>query len=339
MSQRNETPALIGALIVTAGLLAGGYLWYTKQSGGKSLLPVGNVPAGGQDFASVKSVPSGQYNYGGSTSFAPIRGSVDNAIQAAKPEFRLQYANPTSGSASSGSGIQMLIDGQIDFAQMSRPLTDGDRTKAQAKGIALQEVEVAIDGLAIAVNPTLNLTGLTLDQLKSIYSQQVSNWSEVGGPNLPIVPISRPKGSGGTVDLFQTVVMGGQPFGANVKFVNTTTDALRQLSITPGGLYYASAPEIVPQCTTKPLPIGRSAGKFVPPYAGNLVAQTACPTARNQLNHQAFRSGEYPLTRKLSVAFKQDGGRSQQSGQAYADLLLSDRGQAMLDAAGFVKLR
>jgi phosphate transport system substrate-binding protein len=339
MSQRNETPALIGALLVTAALLAGGYLWYSKQSGGKSLLPVaGNNSSGGTaaDFASVKSVPSGQYNYGGSTSFAPIRGSVDNAIQTAKPEFRLQYANPTSGSASSGSGIQMLLKGEIDFAQMSRSLTDDDRAKAQT---TLQEVAVAIDGLAVAVNPTLNLPGLTLDQLKSIYSQQVSNWSQVGGPNLPIVPISRPKGSGGTVELFQAVVMGGQPFGSNVKFVNTTTDALRQLSITPGGLYYASAPEIVPQCTTKPLPIGRNAGKFVPPYAGNLVAQTACPTARNQLNRQAFRSGDYPLTRQLFVTFKQDGGRSQQAGQAYADLLLSDRGQMLLEEAGFVKLR
>ncbi len=346
MSQRNETPLLIGSLMITAALLGGGYWFYSQKNGGAPIaLPGGSrtqqkAPSAstGGNFAAVQAVPTGQFTYGGSTSFAPIRLAVDSAIQTTRSEFRLQYVNPTGGAASSGSGIQMLLDRKIDFAQISRALSDGDRAKAQTLGVTLQEVPVAIDGLAVAVNPTLVLPGLTLEQLKNIYSGQVSNWQEVGGPNLAIVPISRPMGSGGTVELFQSVVMGGAAFGGGVQFVNTTTQALKLLSNTPGGLYYASAPEIVPQCTTKPLPIGRT-GKFVPPYTGSLVSKEACPAQRNQLNHQAFRSGDYPMTRNLYVAFKSDQGRSQQAGQAYANLLLSDQGQKLLQEAGFVPLR
>jgi phosphate transport system substrate-binding protein len=347
MSQRNETPLLIGSLMITAALLGGGYWWYSQKNGGAPIaLPGGSgsqekaPPAStGGNFAAVQAVPTGQFTYGGSTSFAPIRLAVDSAIQTTRSEFRLQYVNPTSGAASSGSGIQMLLDRKVDFAQISRALSDGDRAKAQGLGVTLQEVPVAIDGLAVAVNPTLVLPGLTLEQLKGIYSGQIVNWQAVGGPNLAIVPISRPVGSGGTVELFQSVVMGGAAFGDGVQFANTTTQALKLLSSTPGGLYYASAPEIVPQCTTKPLPIGRNAGTFVPPYAGGLVAKEACPAQRNQLNRQAFRSGEYPMTRNLYVVFKQDQGRSQQAGQAYANLLLSDQGQKLLQETGFVPLR
>jgi phosphate transport system substrate-binding protein len=345
MSQRNETPLLIGSLMITAALLGGGYWFYSQKNGGAPIAFPGSgtqqkAPGStSENFAAVQAVPTGQFTYGGSTSFAPIRLAVDSAIQTTRSEFRLQYVNPTGGAASSGMGIQMLLDRKVDFAQISRALSDGDRAKAQALGVTLQEMPVAIDGLAVAVNPTLALPGLTLEQLKSIYSGQVTNWQEVGGPNLAIVPISRPVGSGGTVELFQSVVMGGAAFGGGVQFVNTTTQALKLLSTTAGGLYYASAPEIVPQCTTKPLPIGRSAGKFVPPYTGSLVAKEACPAQRNQLNRQGFRSGDYPMTRNLYVAFKQDQGRSQQAGQAYANLLLSDQGQKLLQEAGFVPLR
>lgn len=361
MSQKNETPLLIGSLMITAALLGAGYWWYSEKNKAPIALPQasgtqGNVSSGtqgnapgtqmqvppgstGGNFAAVQAVPTGQFTYGGSTSFAPIRLAVDSAVQAARSEFQLRYVNPMSGVASSGTGLQMLLDRQVDFVQMSRALGESDRTKAQGLGVTLGEVPVAIDGLAVAVNPTLMLPGLTLEQLKAIYSGQVTNWQEVGGPNLPIVPISRPVGSGGTVELFQAVVMAGAAFGGTVQFPRTTTEALKLLSNTPGGLYYASAPEIVPQCTTKPLPIGRSADKFVPPYAGALVPKDACPAQRNQLNQSAFRSGDYPMTRNLYVAFKQDQGRSQQAGQAYANLLLSDQGQRLLQQAGFVSLR
>jgi phosphate transport system substrate-binding protein len=352
MSRKNETPVLIGSLLITAGLLGGGY-WFLSRQGFNlnQVLPTSSNSqstrsSGGKlsgtgvaNFRQVKSVPTGQFRYGGSTSFAPIRLSVDAALQAARPEFRLQYINPVGESPNSGSGIKMLLNRQIDLVQSSRPANAAEQSQAKNLGVVLQEVPVAIDGIAVAVSPRLNLLGLTLDQLRSIYTGQIRNWQAIGGPNLAIMPLSRPVGSGGTVDFFQETVLRGQSFGGNVQFVSTTTQALQRLGTNVGGIYYASAPEVVPQCTIRPLPLGRDAGQFVAPYQEPLLPTEQCPAQRNQLNAAAFQSGDYPLTRNLYVVWEQDQSRSQQAGQAYADLLLTQEGQAQLAQAGFVPLR
>jgi phosphate transport system substrate-binding protein len=233
----------------------------------------------------------------------------------------------------------MLLDRQIDLAQSSRPLNQAEQARANDLRVELREVPVAIDGIAVAVNPRLNLPGLTLNQLRGIYTGQIRNWQAVGGPNLAIIPLSRPASFGGTVEFFQKAVLEGASFGGNVEIVPTTTQALQRLGANVGAIYYASAPEVVPQCTIRPLPLGRGAGQLVAPYQEPLVPMEQCPTQRNQLNAAAFQRGDYPLTRNLYVIWKQDQGRSQQAGQAYADLLRTQEGQAQLVQAGFVPLQ
>jgi phosphate transport system substrate-binding protein len=352
MSGKNETPALIGALMITVGLIGGG-LWFLSKNGGLNGFSQGNKseskPAQGSvnnandtnatgQFAQVQNIPTGRFNYGGSTTFAPIRSSVDNAIQTARPEFSLQYIHPVGGNASSGEGIRMLLNRQLDFAQLSRPLTSADQKQASSLNIQLQETPFAIDGIAIAVHPSLDLPGLTTEQIKGIYLGQIRNWQEVGGPDRAITPISRKMGSGGTVDLFQETVLGGENLGSNVTLVNTTTEALQKIGQMTGAIYFASAPEVVPQCSIRPVPIGESAGKFVAPYKEPLVSSSQCPNQRNQLNDAAFRSGAYPLTRNLYVVWKSDNGRSQQAGQAYLELLKTQQAKDLLLKAGFVPL-
>ncbi len=373
MSQKNETPALIGALLITAGLLGGGYWWFTQKGSNSGGSNSGGSNSGGSPtasqsgsqsapqnngqsvpqstlnstsngtqpsvgtFAQVQSVPSGAFRYGGSSSWAPIRLSVDSALQAARPEYRLQYTEPVGIASGSGTGIQMVLDGKIAFAQSSRPITDEEYQAARQRGVTLKQIAVAIDGLAVAVNPSLNIPGLTIDQLKSIYTGQSNNWQQVGGPDLPIIPISRDVKSGGTVELFVEKVLNKQPLASSVQIVSTTTQALQKLGTTPGGIYFASAPEVVPQCSIKSLPIGQTADKFVPPYQAPLVTQ--CPNQRNQLNIQAFKNSNYPLTRDLFVVVKQDGKEAQQAGEAYANLLLSGQGQDAIANAGFVRVR
>lgn len=353
MSQKNETPALVLSLLITAALLAGGFWWFTQRfaprsSGGINVgqssppsqsgsSPNASQQGGATNFSQVQNLPSGLFSYGGSTSWAPIRLSVDSALQAARSEFRLRYVDPVGSAPSSGAGIKMLLDGQIAFAQSSRPITDQEYQQAQQRGFALKQIPVAIDGLAVAVNPSLNISGLTLDQLKGIYSGQITNWQAVGGPSLPITPFSRSTSSGGTVELFVETVLGGQPLANTVQIVSTTTQALRRLSASPGGIYFASAPEVVPQCEVKAVPIGRTAGQLVPPYQEPLVNQ--CPNQRNQLNTQAFQDGSYPITRNLFVVVKQNGQTEQQAGEAYTNLLLTDEGQQAIAKAGFVRIR
>jgi phosphate transport system substrate-binding protein len=351
MAGKNETPALLGALLITVGLIGGG-VWFLGKSGVLNNFSQGspsavnpspgnansNTANGQGQFAQVQNIPTGRFNYGGSTTFAPIRATVDSAIQAARPEFNLQYVHPVGGNASSGEGLRMLLNRQLDFAQLSRPLNSNDQKQASGLNIKLQETPFAIDGIAIAVHPSLDIPGLTIDQVKGIYLGKIQNWQEVGGPDRPITPISRKMGSGGTVDLFQETVLGGENLGSNVTLVNTTTEALQQFGQKTGAIYFASAPEVVPQCSVRALPIGQSANQLVAPYNEPLVPSNQCPNQRNQLNEEALRSGTYPLTRNLYIVWKADNGRSQQAGQAYLELLKTQQAKDLLLKAGFVPL-
>jgi phosphate transport system substrate-binding protein len=348
MSQKNEIPILVLSILITVGLIAGGFWWFSRKSGLElNTINSGNTntpqaapgkPSSGT-FSLVKDVPTGLFNYGGSTSWAPIRLVVDSAIQAARPEFRLRYVEPSNASPGTGTGIKSLIDSQLAFAQSSRPLLDQELSRAQQRGFTLKQIPVAIDGLAVAVNANLNIPGLTVEQLKSIYTGKTNNWSQVGGPNIPIKPYSRRIADGGTVELFVQDILGGQAFSSNVEFISTTTQALQKLAGNPGSIYYASAPEVIPQCSIKTLALGRTQGQFIAPYQEPSVLPSECPGKRNKLNIEAFQSGKYPITRNLFVVVKQNGQIEQQAGVAYANLLLTEQGQELITQAGFVKIR
>lgn len=344
MSEKNETTILVLALITTLGLVAGAFWWFSQggikltnsiQEGTES----SNNLANSNTFAQVTNLPVGLFNHGGSTTWAPIRGVVDPAIEIVHPKFRLRYTNPTSGAPGSGSGIKMLLEGQLAFAQSSRSVNDKELTRATARGFQLKEIPVAIDGIAIAVHPQMTIPGLTLIQLQEIYTGKLTNWQQLGGTDLPIIPYSRKISEGGTIEFFAENILDGANFGSNVQFLPTTTEAIRAVAANPGSIYYASAPEIVSQCTVKSLPLGRQATELVPPYQEPFIELSQCPKQRNQLNTSAFQSGEYPITRRLFVIIKQDGEIDQQAGEAYAKLLLTAQGQKLIAKAGFVSIR
>ncbi|HEY9641881.1 MAG TPA: PstS family phosphate ABC transporter substrate-binding protein [Coleofasciculaceae cyanobacterium] len=363
MSQKNDTPALIVSLLVTLGLIGGGVWWLTQRSGfslgnlssspqpssaNASVSPPSTsptsstspaAPSNAKSFAEVPGVPSGLFNYGGSTSWAPIRGQVDPEIEKAWGNFKLRYTQPTSGTPGSATGIRMLLDNQLSLAQSSRSLKPEEYQEAQTRGFTLKEIPVALEGIAVVVHPDLQIPGLTLDQLKGIYTGQITNWSQVGGANIPIVPYSRRLEDGGTVEFFAENVLSGGKFGNSVQLINTTTQAIQSVSSNPGGIYYASAPEIIGQCGVKPIALGRQPNELVVPYQEPLIPASQCPGQRNQINSETLQSGQYPLTRRLFVIVKQDGQADQQAGEAYAHLLLTDQGQKLLNSAGFVRLR
>jgi phosphate transport system substrate-binding protein len=284
-------------------------------------------------FDRVANVATGVFNYGGSPAWSLIRLVVDSEIQAERSEFRLRYIQSDLEAPGSGTGVRMLIDGQLAFAQSSRPLLVEEYQLAAAKGIQLKQIPVAVDGIAVAVNPSLNVPGLTLEQLAGIYSGKIVNWSEVGGPNLAIIPYSLPISSG---ELFSENVLKGENFGANVRFSPTTTQVLRELAEIPGAIYYASAPVIASQCKIKLLPIADRSGEYISPYQTDYIPPEQCPKRRNQLNFSAFQTARYPLTRYLYVMIAQNGGLEEQAGRTYANFLLTDRGQKLIVQAGFI---
>jgi phosphate transport system substrate-binding protein len=342
MSQKNETAVLVLTLVITLGLVSAVYWWVNRS--GINISSFSNnqsqqVESNIENFAQVPNIPSGLFSYGGSTTWAPIRREVDSAIQTVFPQFQLRYTNPTSGAPGSGSGIKMLLNNQLAFSQSSRSIKDEEYQQAQQRGFTLKEIPVAIDGIAIAVNPSLNIPGLTVAQVKEIYTGKITNWQQVGGPNLPIIPYSRRIEEGGTVEFFEDNILGGEKFGENVQYIPTTTEALREVAKNTAGMYYASAPEVVGQCSVKSLPLGKTADKLVPPYQEPFVPLSECSQKRNQLNASAFQSDQYPITRRLFVIVKQNGQTDQQAGEAYARLLLTNQGQELISKAGFVRIR
>ncbi|MBD2534867.1 substrate-binding domain-containing protein [Nostoc flagelliforme FACHB-838] len=291
------------------------------------------------DFSSV-TAPEGTWFYGGSTSWATVRQYVDPEIKKTHPQFELRYTDAINATPGSGTGIRMLLEGQLTFSQSSRPIADREFQQAQQRGFSLKQIPVALEGLAIAVHPDLQIPGLTLGQIKDIYTGKITNWNQVGGPNLKITAYSRRFEDGGTVEFFANNVLGGEKIGSNVVYVYDTTDGLRKLASDHGGIYYASAPEVVPQCKIKALPIARQGYSFVAPYIKPLIKPAQCPNQRNKLNINAFKTGKYPITRQMFVIVRQNNGSlEQKAGEAYANMLLTNQGQQLMNEAGFVRIR
>lgn len=349
MAQKKDTTVLILALFITLTLLSGG-LWIVtqklnlndifKSSSSDNSPPSTQPPTTSlETLAQVPNVPQGIFYYGGSTTWAPIRKEINPVIQAVFPQFKLQYTQPPNQSPGSGTGIEMLINNQLTFSESSRPIQASEYQKAQQQGLTLQEIPVAVDAIVVAVHPRFNLPALSLSQLKDIYTGKVTNWSQLGGENLPIIAYSRSLEAGGTTEFFIENVLGGQPLAQSVKLLGTTTEALRAVSNNPGAIYYASAPEVVDQCTIKPLPIQLDSGEIIVPYQDPLVPPEACPQQRNKINTAVFQNNQYPLTRRLFVIVKQNNQIEQQAGIAYSQMLLTRQGQDLLEKIGFINIR
>ncbi|MGV0107405.1 Phosphate ABC transporter substrate-binding protein, PhoT family [Nostoc sp. DSM 114160] len=342
MDNTNQRKALINSEIslflrgliigkVLTLMVIGGLLWWllkpnlpSSNSVNSSNQNLNRISKNESTFQTVADVPTASFNYGGSTAWASIRQLVDSQIQSDRPELRLSYVNPVNGSPGSSSGIRMLLDGKIDFAQSSRPLTNEEQAMAKERGFTLEQRQVGKDGIAVVVNPSLNVPGLTVDQLQQIYLGKITNWNQVGGPNLPITAFSQRPEDADTVIFPNNSDLKGQAFGSNVQYVYSATEAVRQVSKTPGGVYYASARSVVFQCSVKALPLGQTSDRLITPYQTPMVSPEQCPRQRNQLNTQAIENGSYPMIANLFVIIKQNKGREQQIGNAYANLLLTD---------------
>jgi phosphate transport system substrate-binding protein len=272
-------------------------------------------------MTSIQYVPAGTFRYGGSTTWATGRKEVDTGIKLSFRDFKLVYVNPDSGNPSTSKGIEMLLDGKLDFVQASKDIPDDLRKQAEIRGIKLKQLPIAIDAIAVAVHPSLNIAGLTLDRLDQIRSGKITNWREVGGQNLPI-----------HIYASDADEINGAAF---TKIVNST-DAFRKVASDPAGIHFGSSGTLtVAQCG-----IGTDIDRLVAPYQLPAIAPKDCSTQKhNQLNPDVFQSGAYPLLRKLSVVIIEDGTSRQQAGEAYANMLLSTQGQKLLRQAGYLNIQ
>ena len=130
----------------------------------------------------------------GSTSMEKVIGALGESFMEANKGTTFTY-NPTG----SGSGIQAVSEGRCDIGLSSRALKDDE------KAAGLKETIVALDGIAIIVNPQNPVKDLSLEQIAKIYTGEITNWKDVGGDDGEIVLVGREAGSG-TRDGFESIV-------------------------------------------------------------------------------------------------------------------------------------
>ena len=284
-----------------------------------------------KSMAEVTNVPQGVFFYGGAMATAGIRSQNTLAqISRSQPQFQLTYEDPLVVPPSSGTGIQMLINGTISFAESFRPLKQSEYDLARSRGFNLKQVPIATSAVVFYVNPNLNLPGLSLDQVEQIYSGQITNWKQLGGPDLAIVPVSQdPDAKVATSFLLQNMPSEPKKFGDNVQIVRDTTSAIRKVAQTPGAIGHGAQPLVVNQSTIRPIGLAdRGSQNYIQPV-----------TDSGEIDKQAILDGSYPLIQRIFVILREDGEIDELAGRAYVNLLLSMEGQTLINKAGYLPIR
>ena len=162
----------------------------------------------------------------GSTSMEKVIGFLSEAYMEEHGDIKVTY-NPTG----SGSGIQAVSEGRCDIGLASRDLKEEEQAD-------LEGTVVAIDGIGIIVNPANTVEDLTVEQIGQIYIGEITNWSEVGGSDAPIVCIGREAASG-TRDGFEEVT-GTKDQCKYSQELTSTGDVVQTVSGNPNAIGYAS---------------------------------------------------------------------------------------------------
>lgn len=162
----------------------------------------------------------------GSTSMEKVIGYLSEAYMAENADTKITY-NPTG----SGAGIQAVSEGRCDIGLSSRDLKSEEAQNLNA-------TVIAIDGIAMIANPQNSVSDLTIEQIAKIYTGEITNWSEVGGNDAPIVLIGREAASG-TRDGFESIT-GTKDKCKYSQELTSTGDVVQTVSSNPNAVGYAS---------------------------------------------------------------------------------------------------
>jgi phosphate transport system substrate-binding protein len=241
----------------------------------------------------------------GSTTVLPVAAQAADAYMDIHPDVDIQV-----NGGGSGVGVQSAGEGTAMIGMISRDL----KAEEKEKYPDLTEHQIATDGIAIIVNKDNTVPSLTLEQVKAIYSGNVTNWKDVGGQDAAIVVVGRDSASG-TREYFHESVMKKEDFvqtqleknsnGAVKQTVEQTSDAIGYV-----GLGYIDD-------TIRAVPINVN---------GNLVT----PTIEHVL------AGTYPVSRPLHLVTK---GEPEGSAAAFIAFITSPDGQKIVSEEGFVPLQ
>jgi phosphate transport system substrate-binding protein len=246
-----------------------------------------------------------------------IKGS-DTCLPLSQQEAEsFMKANPAASvtvtGGGSGVGISALLEGTTDIAQSSRQIKFDERQKLREQGKSLKEVIIAYDALAIVVNPDNKVSNLTREQLEGIFTGKITNWKEVGGADLKIVPYSR-ETSSGTYEFFQESVLKGRNYMNGIMSMPATGAIVQSISQTEGGIGYIGLAYL--NNSVKAIHASYDGGKtFVEPSVENAKNST------------------YPIVRPLYYYYV---AKSEAVVKPFIDYILSAAGQKIVSDTGFI---
>ncbi|HEY9125342.1 MAG TPA: phosphate ABC transporter substrate-binding protein [Bacteroidales bacterium] len=216
----------------------------------------------------------------------------------------------------SGVGLSALLSGTTDIAQSSRSMKMDEKMKLKDAGKAYKEVTIALDALAVIVNPGNKVSQLTREQLEGIFTGKITNWKEVGGDDLKIIVYSR-ETSSGTYEFFKEHVMNKKNFAPSALLMPATGAIVQSVSQTAGAIGYVGLAYV--EKNVKALKVSYDKGKtFVAPSVA---------TAKDK---------SYPITRPLFYYYTTD---VESKIKPYVDFVLSAEGQKIVLDEGYVPVK
>lgn len=251
------------------------------------------------DGSNTETTLSGTVSTDGSTSMEKVINSLGESFMAMNKDVKFTY-NPTG----SGSGIQAVGEGRCDIGLSSRALKDDE------KASGLVETVVALDGIAIVVNPENPVSDLDIDTIAKIYTGEITNWSEVGGADLAIACIGRESGSG-TRDGFESITDTKDKCVLSQELTSTGA-VISAVASSENAIGYASLSAVEGQSGIKALTV-------------NGVACT----------EETVKDGSYEIQRPFVMVTK-EGAELSEAAQAFFDFATSADAADLIRNAGAV---
>lgn len=231
--------------------------------------------------------------------------SMEKLANALSESFMAEYPGVTVNAefTGSGAGIESLIAGSVDIGNSSRSLKDEEKSQGAVENV------VAIDGIGVIVDPDNGLDGLTKEQLVDIYTGNISNWSELGGTDEPIVVVGREAGSG-TRDGFESI-LDVKDTCAYANELDSTGAVIAKVASTPGAIGYASFGDLNDSVKT-------------------LALDEVTPSI------ETIKDGSYILQRPFVMATMGEVSEQNEAVQALFVYLKSDAGKQIVESVGLV---
>lgn len=210
-----------------------------------------------------------------------------------------------------------LIDGNADIIVTHRTISPEEKTHADAMGVTLIETPIALDAFIFVVNKKNRVKSLTVDQIQKIYTEEITNWSQVGGTNESMKVFTRPRNSG-SEEVFRTLVMNGlEPADFPEAAIGAMAWVFREVTDNPGSICYSFN-------TYKELQ-ARVSDNEVPKISINGIFP----------NEKNVKNGTYPLISKVHVAIRSDLDRNSMAYKLY-EWLQSEDAKSTIQECGFI---